>query len=444
MLKKVSLINFAACFLLLASVDSFLHCSKNEITTRLSAAQEETLEDVKPMSWMVPKGVKFGRLDRLQILPEDMSVDDDGDDDQKVIVATKAIGLNFADIFTVLGLYSAANKIRNGKNFVPGLEFSGIVKNENDLHPFVKNDRVLGFTRFGAYSDYVKVPPIFLKKLPASWSFEQGASFIVQALTAWHGLVEIGGMPLVHKDEDRTKPYVVVVHSASGGVGLWASEIAARRGATVLGIVGSEGKIKVFNERILDLSPSSRVMLRGNEKDFAKRLASELKNIHSLGKEHKDTDLSYLAETQRGADIVMESLGGKYFKASYESLNSNGALVTFGSTSYVSPGLGLDFIRLIYRYITRPRIDPGELTSRNLRICGFNLIYLTENTNELERELNECIKCLGNSDYPDLEKVTPPVIGEVFDFKTQAVTAMEKLKSGKTVGKIVLSNADNN
>ena len=69
---------------------------------------------------------------------------------------------------------------------------------------------------------------------------------------------------------------------------------------------------------------------------------------------------------------------------------------------------------------------------------------MTENTNELERELNECIKCLGSSDYPDLEKVTPPVIGEVFDFKTQAVTAMEKLKSGKTVGKIVLSNVDNN
>ena len=439
---KGSLFNLAACLLLLASVDSFLHCSKNEIATRLSAKQEEALEVVKPMSWMVPKGVKFGRLDRLQILPEDNSMDDDGDDDHKVIVATKAIGLNFADIFTVLGLYSAANKIRNGQNFVPGLEFSGIVK--NDLHPFVKNDRVLGFTRFGAYSDYVKVPPVFLKKLPASWTFEQGASFIVQALTAWHGLVEIGGMPLVHKEKDRTKPYVVVVHSASGGVGLWASEIAARRGATVLGIVGSEEKFKVFNERILDLSPLSRVMLRGNENDFAKRLASELKNIHSVGEEHKDTDLSCLAEAQRGADIVMESLGGKYFKASYKSLNSNGALVTFGSTSYVSPGLGLDFIRLIYRYITRPRIDPGELTSRNLRICGFNLIYLTENTNELERELNECIKCLGSSDYPDLEKVTPPVIGEVFDFKTQAVTAMEKLKSGKTVGKIVLSNVDNN
>lgn len=88
----------------------------------------------------------------------------------------------------------------------------------------------------------------------------------MQALTAWHGLVEVGHMPDHDQDcSDTTNmtPYIVIVHSASGGVRLWASEIAASRGGTVLGIVGDETKIDVFLDRIVrsDLSPPSRVMI---------------------------------------------------------------------------------------------------------------------------------------------------------------------------------------
>ena len=112
--------------------------------------------------------------------------------------------------------------------------------------------------------------------------------------------------------------------------------------------------------------------------------------------------------------------------------------------------------RLVYRYLTRPKIDPGDLTARNIRLSGFNLIFLTEQTTQLRRELNECIACLSGSSNIDanandddgggncmsLDLVTPPFIGETFDFRTQAVDAMEKLKSGKTVGTVVLINDD--
>lgn len=151
--------------------------------------------------------------------------------------------------------------------------------------------------------------------------------------------------------------------------------------------------------------------------------------------------------------MVMESLGGKYFSASFDCLNDGGALVTFGSTIYSSPGRGgINLFRLIYRYLTRPRIDPGDLTTRNFRMCGFNLIFLTERTQQLRKELRECIACLSdknvawsdtsesNTGLSLLDLVTPPVIGECFDFHTQCVDAMEKLKSGKTVGKVVLVN----
>lgn len=413
------------------------------------ATSSDDEENASPKAWMIPTGVKFGRLDKLELRPATLSVE--SATAPTTTIATEAIGLNFADIFTVLGLYSAANLVRGASLtcFVPGLEFAGtVVQDPTELYP--KGSRVLGFTRFGAYSEIVRVPNDFLVPLPDSWSFSEGAAFLVQALTAWHGLVEIGGMPLVSTSKDEQRPYVVIVHSASGGVGLWASELVARRGGTVLGIVGDASKVGVFEERIISkLSPESRVMIRGKEGDFSERLAKELKHLHGATNTdtEKDGSLSELAKSGCGADMVMESLGGKYFKASFDALNEGGSLVTFGSTTYSSPGRGgINLFRLIWRYLNRPKIDPGDLTARNLRLSGFNLIFLTEQREQLRRELSECIACLSGNTKIDgnmplcLDSVTPPLIGETFDFHTQGVDAMESLKSGKTVGKVVLVN----
>jgi NADPH:quinone reductase-like Zn-dependent oxidoreductase len=323
---------------------------------------------------------------------------------------------------------------------------------------------------------------LYLLPLPDHWSYAQGASFIVQALTAWHGLVEIGRMPLL--TNNNSKPFIVIVHSAAGGVGLWASEIAARRGAIVLGIIGDKNKEQFFYNRIKHISSDSTVMIRGKERDFKYRLAQKLKEIHAsttstttttnananatrtlppLGACDDDDaslDLLEMSKCGYGADIVMESLGGEYFHSSFDSLNDGGAIVTFGSSSYSTPGRGgFNIIRLIYRYITRPKIDPGDLVSRNIRLSGFNLIFLTERTTQLRKELNECISCLSGRDVNapvtkdinnnvdedmTLDLVSPPLIGDTFDFRNEAVDAMEKLKGGKTVGKVVLINNSNN
>jgi NADPH:quinone reductase-like Zn-dependent oxidoreductase len=397
-----------------------------------------------PHGWVVPEGVSFGSLAKLQF--QELPSKENKNGELVVQVATRAIGLNFADIFCVLGLYAAANKIRNNAAFVPGLEYAGVVV-DDPTGTYEQGQRVLGFTRFGAYADMVEVPPEFLYPLPSNWTFQQGAGFLVQALTAWHGLVEVGRMPIMRDGID----YVVMVHSAAGGVGLWASEMAARRGATVIGVVGSSDKEQVFKDRILTLSPRSRTLIRGEERTFGKRLVQLLGEIYNTNVD--DHGLTTLRECGKGVDIVMESLGGRYFADSFESLNSGGALVTFGSTSYVSPGLGKDMLRLIWRYLNRPKIDPGTLTARNIQLAGFNLIYLTEQKEELRRELNECIICLSGreagsqeksqGELASLDSVTAPLIGNVFDFRTQAISAMEMLKGGTTVGKVVLDNSKN-
>jgi NADPH:quinone reductase-like Zn-dependent oxidoreductase len=410
---------------------------------------------------MVPRGTSFGSLDKLQWLPlstaEEVQYRPSVSTPSLVRVSTRAIGLNFADIFCVLGLYQAANKLYGKEEvFVPGLEFSGIVV-DDPTGTFENGQAVLGFTRFGAYADIVHVPADFLwplpigdgkptnipSKLSKAWTFVEGASFLVQALTAWHGMVEIGGMPdltspLSGIRGERSLQYIVLVHSAAGGVGLWASEIAARRGAIVIGVVGSETKEQVFHKRIFPLSPDSRTIVRGDEKTFGQRLQGLLREISS-----NPDDVESM-----GVDLVMESLGGRYFAASFDALRRGGSLVTFGSTSYVSPGLGLNPIRLIWRYLNRPKIDPGELTSRNIRLAGFNLIYLTDQPRRLRSELEACIRCLGGesgktSVEADLALVNPPVVGEIFDFRTETIQALQTLKGGKTIGKLVLDNSQN-
>ena len=69
----------------------------------------------------------------------------------------------------------------------------------------------------------------------AEWNFQQGASFLVQALTAWYGAVELGS---AHKAK------TMLVHSAAGGVGIYALQICKMMGITPVAIVGSESKRK--------------------------------------------------------------------------------------------------------------------------------------------------------------------------------------------------------
>jgi NADPH:quinone reductase-like Zn-dependent oxidoreductase len=456
------------------------------------------------MAWTVPAGTAFGSLKTLQfreVVPQSSgrvdSIYNQTNVDNNITasycrVSTRAVGLNFADIFCALGLYQAANQVRGGKDgdFIPGLEFAGVVV-DDPTNTYNMGQPVLGFCRFGAYTDIVHVPIDYLYPLPTpSWSYIEGASFLVQALTAWHGLVTVGGMPNLTYKEDRNdndstdskrrarqrlrrQHYIVLVHSAAGGVGLWASEIAARRGALVIGVVGesrgsdddgrsnsdfgignvSNAKEETFLKRILPLSPLSRTISRGNERTFAKRLKLLLCDIHDDSMACGDCEPSDDDNDDNlGIDLCMESLGGMYLTASYDMLRKGGSLVTYGSTSYVTPGLGINRLRLIWRYLTRPMIDPGTLTSRNTRLAGFNLIYLTDRPRDLRRELTDCIRCLSGeqSESDDctgsiasLEHVTPPVVGKVFNFRSETIEAMEYLKSGRSVGKVVLDNSQN-
>ena len=137
----------------------------------------------------------------------------------EVTVAVKSIGLNFADVFTIWGLYKAAPK----DVFTPGLEYAGtIIKVGSEVQDLEIGTRVMGVTRFGAYTTHLNIDQRYVVPIPSSWSYQEGAAYLVQVLTAYYGLKELGNL----KDEQT-----VLIHSGGGGVGLLANRIAKKKNA---------------------------------------------------------------------------------------------------------------------------------------------------------------------------------------------------------------------
>src|SRR4051812_44954921 len=141
----------------------------------------------------------------------------------EVRIAVAAAGINFADVMARMGLYQDAPKTP----CVVGYEVAGTVLELGEgVNGLTHGQRVLAGTQFGGYASQVTVPSADVVALPDSLSFEQGAAIPVNYATAWAGLVGYG----VLAAGDR-----VLVHSAGGGVGIAATQIAKRVGAEVVG-----------------------------------------------------------------------------------------------------------------------------------------------------------------------------------------------------------------
>ena len=305
-------------------------------------------------------------------------------------IELKAIGLNFADVFAIWGLYSATPK----GEFVPGLEFSGIVQAVGpDCSSLEVGDRVMGISRFGAYCTHMNQDERYLIKLKADWSFETGAAYLVQVLTAYYALFELGNLQ---------KGANVLIHSAAGGVGILANRIAKTQGAYTLGTVGSPNKVDFCYKEGYDK------VIQRNPKSFEKDLDAALGD--------------------RPLDLVMECIGGEIMKIGYKRLSPQGRTIIYGSAHYAQDRDKPSLLSLLAKYRKRPKIDPQQMIQLNKGILGFNLIYLYDRV-ELMHELLQKIEKLN---------IEAPVVGQTFAFE-DLKEALKKFRSGSTIGKVVVT-----
>lgn len=327
---------------------------------------------------------KVGSTSNLKLVTEPL----DDPQDQEVQVEVHAIGLNFADVFAIHGLYSATPK----GSFVPGLEFSGVItKVGKGIANFKIGDRIMGVTRFGGYASHLNIDDRHIVPLADDWSFEEGASYLVQGMTAYYALVFLGGLQKQHN---------VLIHSGAGGVGIMANRIAKCYDAFTIGTIGSDKKMNVLETEGFD----GKIV---RSKNFGKDLEKTLDG--------------------RELNLIVETIGGEIFKAGYNLLAPQGRMVVVGTSQFASPGSKPNYIKLLWKFLTRPKIDPQQMIQENRSVMGFNLIWLYEKVDVMDGILKDMSQL-------DLGK---PMVGQVFEFD-QMHAAIKLFQSGHSTGKVVV------
>ena len=326
-----------------------------------------------------------GDINNLRLETDPLPVPGPGE----VTVAVRAIGLNFADVFAIWGLYSATPQ----GEFTPGLEYAGeIIATGEGVDPQRKGQRVMGVTRFGAYTTHLNIGQEYVIPVPAAWSDAEAAGYLVQGLTAYYALKNLG---------DMQPGATVLVHSAAGGVGTQAVRLAKNMGAGVcIGSVGDRAKEDYCRSIGYD-----HVLVRDNA--FAEKLDAML--------------------GERKLDVILECIGGEVLQIGYDRLGPMGRMVVYGSARYAQANDKPNKLKLIWKYLRRPKIDPQAMIENNKGLLGFNLIYLYDRASLMHQLLSE----MGQFD------LAAPHVGARFSFE-QLPDAVRQFRNGKTLGKVVV------
>lgn len=221
----------------------------------------------------------------------------------EVRVAVKAASLNFPDLLMTQGKY----QLKPDLPFTLGMELAGVIdavgEGVTDLAP---GDAVAGGSRIGAFADYIVMPAAGLRKKPSGFSFAEASAFGAAYLTAYVSLVRRGNLQAGE---------TLLVHGASGGVGLAAVEVGKLLGATVIATSASDEKLKVVKARGAD-----------HVINVARGFRQEVKALTG----------------GRGADVIYDPVGGDVFDESVRCIAFDGRLLVIGFTSGRIPSVSVN------------------------------------------------------------------------------------------------------
>jgi NADPH:quinone reductase-like Zn-dependent oxidoreductase len=213
--------------------------------------------------------------------------------DNEVLVQVKAISINPVDVKSRAGK-GVYGRLKEIKPLILGWDISGIITQKGkDVTDFEIGYEVFGMVNFPghgkAYAEYVAVPANQLALKPASISFEEAAAATLAALTAWQALVTNAKV----KSGDK-----VLIHSAAGGVGHYAVQIAKFLGAHVIGTSSA------------------------NNRDFVLSLGAD---------EHIDYQNQQFEDRAADLDFVLDTIGGDNIDRSLEIIKPGGTLISIPS-----------------------------------------------------------------------------------------------------------------
>ncbi|MBE9062456.1 aminotransferase class I/II-fold pyridoxal phosphate-dependent enzyme, partial [cf. Phormidesmis sp. LEGE 11477] len=276
---------------------------KSKAAQPLKKPEVSKLDASKPNNAAFRLGLsRYGVLDDLALLPVDRQPPAAGE----VEIQVKASGLNFRDVLNALGMLQSVLEEMGFQSptEVPfGGECAGVVTAVGEgVNHLQIGDEVIAAQAVGSLRQFVTVPADFVVAKPAAMSFAEAATVPTTFLTAYYGLVNCAG--LTAGDSSRNgRAKRILIHSAAGGVGQAAVQIAQHLGAEVFATASppkwdflrSLGIKHVMNSRTLD---------------FAEEILA--------------------ATAGEGVDIVFNSLNGEFIDKSLEVLAPQGRFVEIG------------------------------------------------------------------------------------------------------------------
>jgi NADPH:quinone reductase len=290
----------------------------------------------------------------------------------QAVVKIHAAGVNPFDTYMRNGTYA----IKPQLPYIPGGEGAGVVQSVGEgVTKFKAGDRVyVGHPITGTYAEHTLALESQLHRLPEKTSFSQGAGIYVAWGTAYHALY--------HQAHARASE-TLLVHGASGGVGIAAVQIAHAMGMTVIGTAGTDKGLEL-------------VRREGADHAFNHRTAGY-------------TDAILRATSGRGVDVVLEMLANVNLAADLKLLARFGRVIIIGSRGDIT-------------------ITPRDLMARTSSVRGFVLWGISE-ADEVDVHAGL---------YAGLENGTVrPIVGKELPLG-EAARAHEEVMEPGAHGKIIL------
>ncbi|MGP3953880.1 SDR family NAD(P)-dependent oxidoreductase [Streptomyces sp. 7N604] len=291
----------------------------------------------------------------------------------EIEIKVEAFGLNYADVLNAMGLY----KTLDGEPMPFGFDCAGTV---TAVGPDVSSPRVgdrVAALHPGAFHSFAVVPAVKAVQVPDDVTFEEAAARPSVYATTWYALHRLCGL----RPGER-----VLIHSATGGVGLAAISIAQYFGAEVFATAGTEAKRQYLRDLGIKHIFDSR----------STRFADEIRDL--TGGE--------------GVDVVLNSLTGAAQRAGLDLLRIGGRFVELGKKDiYADSRIGLHPFR---RNISLHSVDLGVLDHDYL--------------GGILREVHDL---LANGALEPPPHTVHPI--------HEATTAFRALAAGDHIGKIVLA-----
>ncbi len=308
----------------------------------------------------------------------------------EVLIDVAAAGVNFADIMARRGVYPDAPK----PPCVVGYEVAGkVAALGHGVTQLALGQKIIALTHFGGYSTHIAVPVNQVFPLPDGLDAAHGAALPVTYLTAYQLVIAMGRLG---------KGETVLIHSAGGGVGLSAIDLAQIVGADIIG-VASAAKHDFLRRR------GVTKLVDGRSGD----LATQVKALTS----------------GRGVDLALDPIGGRSWRQSYDCLAPLGRLGVFGFAAAEGSGKILPMLRAAAG-VPWLRLTPPALMNANHGIFGVNIGRHWNEPAMLARWFADLLRW-------QAEGKINPVVDRSFSF-AEAAAAHAYIEARRNIGKVLL------